>query len=752
MFNQDEKEPRWIIELIRRELWIIVSCIAIAVVAAFIVTQFILPAYEAETTLLIEPSQDYSPSDYSNISAGEQLAFTYSEMLVGKPVLLAAIQQLNLDETPDELGKKITVKPVSNTQLIRLTVKDASSEQAAVVANTLAEVFSNYVRSIESDRYRKPLESMQEKLDASTKQLAENQSQIDNLTARSIEKGAEITNLGTLLDGYRGDYRLVQQSYQALQLTSSQLTNKVHIVETAQLKKDAVNSTVSASVLLLVDPTLVVGEGTYTTETRSERVAVIYGQVLKGKTVLEAVKNKLKLTRSADEIAQIISVESIPNSQLIQLRVTDSNEDYAVVLANTVAEIFVNQMQMQLAKPYLDSMESLQKQMDDLTSKIEGSQTNLTTLTIDKAEADSEIVRLKALQVQYTGEDQLLRRDYEQLRNNATRASNAVVVAEPAYVPEKPAQRRLITLTLAGLIGLVVGLGAALLLDQLDESVRNYYDISYRLGLKYVGKIGTFENGEDELIVSSQPDSQVSEDFRSLGINLRLFNVNNALRTLLVASPGASDGKSFVAANLAVTLARLGVRVIVIDADLRFPCLHQIFGLEQGKGLTNSLMLGNVTGNLKPTKENNLRVLTSGDVPKNAVELLSSPQLRKILDELTEQADLVLIDCPPILQLADSKILASLTDGVLLVLRSGVTPAHAALESVENLNQIGATLVGAILNGATSDEEGYYSKTDTSLKASIVNWFRLVVGKIQRLAKDKRITALRKAFTNRRQP
>lgn len=88
MFNQEEKDPRWFFELIRRELWIVIACMVVAIVVAFIVTLFVLPAYEATATLLIEPSQDFNPNDYSSINAGEQLALTYSQMLVGKPVLL----------------------------------------------------------------------------------------------------------------------------------------------------------------------------------------------------------------------------------------------------------------------------------------------------------------------------------------------------------------------------------------------------------------------------------------------------------------------------------------------------------------------------------------------------------------------------------------------------------------------------------------------------------------------------------------
>jgi len=748
MFNQEEKDPRWFFELIRRELWIVIACMAIAIVVAIIVTQFVLPAYEATATLLIEPSQDFNPSDYSSINAGEQLALTYSQMLVGKPVLLAVIQQLNLDETPDKLEKRITVKPINGTQLIRLTASDSLPEKAATLANTLAEVFSTHVRQIEADRYGKSLESMKEKVDASSKLLDENQSKIDKLTAQSIEKEAEIANLGTVLIGYREDYRAIQQSYQALQLTSSQLTNKVHIVEPAQVR-DGTNS--SAVVLMLVDPTLVVGEGTYTTETRSERVALVYGQVLKGKTVLEAVKSKLKLTKNTDEIAQSLSVESIPDSMLIQLRVTDPDTDYAVTLADAVAETFVNQIQMQLAKPYVDSMDGLQQQMDSLSSKIEQSQTRLTETTIKKSEADTEVVRLKTLQVQYTGDDQLLRRDYEQLRLTATRASNAVVIAEPASIPEKPSRHWLIILILAGMIGLVAGLGAALLMDQLDETVRSRYDIAYRLGLKHLGKIGTLKE-ENELVVFSQTDSQISEDFRSLSINLRLSNLGTALQTLLITSPGISDGKSVVTANLAVTMARLGLRVIAVDADFRSPSLHRLFGLDQEGGLTAALLHGEVAGTLRSTREEKLKVLTSGELPVNPAEVLSSPQMRKVLDELSEQADLILIDCPPILLLADSKILASVTDGVLLVLRAGVTTTHSVREAVDGLKQIGANLVGAVLNAATTDEEEYYPRTDTSFKARVLNRYRLLAVRVWALAKDKWSSVVNRLLYNRRQP
>jgi non-specific protein-tyrosine kinase len=246
------------------------------------------------------------------------------------------------------------------------------------------------------------------------------------------------------------------------------------------------------------------------------------------------------------------------------------------------------------------------------------------------------------------------------------------------------------------------------LLEYLNDTVSTSEDVRRMTGLNLLSTIGRFSTGEKELAVFAEPRSAIAESFRVLATNLRFANIDKPLRTLLVTSPYPKEGKSIVAANLAAALAQKEQRVVLVDADLRLPRLHDLFGFPRSKGLSNALLSGNIDGNLQPTQSVQLRVLSGGHTPPNPTELVSSLRMRKMLDSLSQDADLVVIDCPPVLPVADAATLAASVDGVLLVLRSGQTRGQAARQAVERLRQVQANILGVVLNEVPTHGDGYY--------------------------------------------
>jgi capsular exopolysaccharide synthesis family protein len=199
--------------------------------------------------------------------------------------------------------------------------------------------------------------------------------------------------------------------------------------------------------------------------------------------------------------------------------------------------------------------------------------------------------------------------------------------------------------------------------------------------------------------------------------NIRFFSPDKPLRVLLVTSSAPREGKSFAAANLAAAMAQTGLKVATVDADLHCPRLHQVFGLKlprggDGKnalwGLTGSLLTGCTDGRLCSTQTEGLMFLPSGELPPNPVEMMGSQRMRKLLDDLAQQVDVVVIDAPPVLAVADVVALAPAIDGVLLVVRAGRTPRVAAQHAAESLRQVGANLIGVILNDVSTNKGGYY--------------------------------------------
>ncbi|MDR7551278.1 MAG: CpsD/CapB family tyrosine-protein kinase [Armatimonadota bacterium] len=215
----------------------------------------------------------------------------------------------------------------------------------------------------------------------------------------------------------------------------------------------------------------------------------------------------------------------------------------------------------------------------------------------------------------------------------------------------------------------------------------------------------------DKLIAHRHPKSPVSEAYRLLRTNLQFSGLNGKLHRILVTSPGPEEGKSTTLANLAVTLAQAGHRVLIVDADCRKPTQHKIFGLPNLRGLTNLLAEGgNPLEVVQETPVPGLHLLSSGPIPPNPAELLGSGVMREALDRLSESFNFILVDSPPAVAVTDAALLAPLADGVILVIRAGETRQDLAREARAILEKAQAHLLGAVLNGVrpSGDDYRYY--------------------------------------------
>ena len=208
-----------------------------------------------------------------------------------------------------------------------------------------------------------------------------------------------------------------------------------------------------------------------------------------------------------------------------------------------------------------------------------------------------------------------------------------------------------------------------------------------------------------DLVTLSDPVSAVSEAYRTLRMNLQFAAMDQTLRSVLITSPGANEGKSTTLANLAVTMAQIEQRVIAVDCDLRRPCLHQFFGLANDTGLTTMMLNDDLLTNppLQDTRVDGLRLLASGPLPPRPADLLGSKRIGQVIERLGEEADILLFDAPPVLAAADATLLATKVDGVLLVVSAGQTKREHARLAVERLSKVNAHIVGSVLNNVALD-------------------------------------------------
>jgi len=207
------------------------------------------------------------------------------------------------------------------------------------------------------------------------------------------------------------------------------------------------------------------------------------------------------------------------------------------------------------------------------------------------------------------------------------------------------------------------------------------------------------------LVMMQAPRSPAAEAYRTLSTNIQFSSLDRDVKRLLVTSVGPDEGKSIVLANLAITMAESGRQVVIVDCDLRHPSLHQVFGLADQPGLTSMVLDESLAPPLQPTSVPNVSLVPAGPLPPNPSELISTERFTRVLDAIGAQADVVLIDAPPVATVADATILSTRVDGVLLVVDSGRTRRETARRATQQLERVGARLLGAVLTNVKAEQE-----------------------------------------------
>ncbi|MEO8073249.1 MAG: polysaccharide biosynthesis tyrosine autokinase [Acidobacteriota bacterium] len=306
-----------------------------------------------------------------------------------------------------------------------------------------------------------------------------------------------------------------------------------------------------------------------------------------------------------------------------------------------------------------------------------------------------------------------------------------IKISSRAQTPESPiGPKRNRNIFIAFLMSLAAGIGLAFLLDYLDDSVKSSDDIGRHLGLptlasiphhstldkrkfgRLSGKTGQGVAGSLALVAIEDNRSAMAEAYRHLRTSLLFSSAGKPPQTILVTSSQPAEGKTTTAINSAITLAQSGAEVVIIDCDLRRPRLHSHFGLDNVSGLTNYLSGERNPANLLKTFPElpNLKIITSGPLPPNPAELLSSNEMKNLLQYLKGNYKHIIIDSPPAISFTDAAILATVVDGVILVALAGKSSIHLMRRFKQRLGTLGARIYGVVLNGIKSDsvEYGYY--------------------------------------------
>lgn len=434
-----------------------------------------------------------------------------------------------------------------------------------------------------------------------------------------------------------------------------------------------------------------------------------YAQMILDRPVVEGVIEALKLDMPPEDLKRLIRVEIVRDTQLLELYVRHPDPALAARIANTMAEVFTQRINELESERFAETQQSLQAQVAEMERQIE-----LTTEAISKETDAAKQTQLEARLTEYRRLYSNLVTSYEQVRLAEAQSKTSIAVSEAAVVPTDPISPKTTQNTiLAVAAGVLLGAGSIFFVNALDDTVKNPDELRERFNLPVLGMIASHKVVNGKPISEAQPRSPVAESFRTLRTNITFTAVDKPLRCLMITSPTPQVGKTTVVSNLAVVLAQGERKVLILDADLRRSQIHETFGLPNQLGLSNMFMRPMevlLYGVVQVVQSPFLSVITSGGLPPNPSELLASEKMKLILKRLSDEYDIVLLDTPPVLTVTDAAALAPAMDGVVVVVKPGVTRFADLEQTLEQLQRVGGRVLGLVLNEVNpkSRRYGYY--------------------------------------------
>ena len=509
----------------------------------------------------------------------------------------------------------------------------------------------------------------------------------------------------------------------------------------------------TASAQLLVQPASTVSNAV-TQQTVFSSQVLTEMQLLTSTPVKQAVQRVLGISQFAN--VPPASTAEVGQTNVITVSAKSATPREAETIANAYANAFVtyernaaigsqtaaeSQLQSQintlngqitaLEKNSGSSSATAASQLTNLlgqedTLKAELAQLQARTATTSTASAEETLTtqinvlagQISALQSSTTttspqltallSQEEVLKEELAQLQVNGALSTGNVQLVSPASLPTSPSSPKPIRDgVLAAVLGLLLGIGLALLIERLDDAVYSKEDAEAAAGVPVLAMVPLLPGWKPKdgpyLVARKDPRSPVTESYRSLRTALQFAAHDGGFTTILVTSPSSAEGKTSTAANLGVVMAGTNQRTVVVDCDLRRPRLNQFLDVSNATGFTNVLVDDiSLAEAVRPVPGiANLFVLTSGSIPPNPTELLGSAKAAKLFTRLRETFDVVVIDSPPLLPVADGLILSKMTDATLLVAASGGTDKGALQRAAELLAQVDARHVGIVLNEVT---------------------------------------------------
>ncbi len=705
------------LSIVRRHLWPALTLILVFATLGILRAYRATPIYAASAKILVERSGPRVTKFEDVVQPsvewwGQEYYKTQEELVESRAVMEIALEQPGISEmfqsgpveperfsivrsvtrtvaavlgippsTPPEpwqrLRNSVTAKHVNDTHFISVRSESADPARAAKIVNAVAKAFVRYhmLRRLEiSNDVFLFLQEQKEKEEAA---LRESEQQLQQFREKSLISS---------LDASDKEHPVLKR----LSLLNSQLTEK-------QLQRIDIEAQ-----WRVIQQAL--DENTDLADTGSEKLFSV--PVIQQDTTINGIRSELVKAESDLSALKDIYGPDHPRMQTAQSQIDLLQKKLREAL-NSVASSLGTQLKM-----LGEEEKELGRQYNDQ---------NVAALDLAKSSVAFQRLENEVERHQKLYQVLVERMSEVQLTSDYTKTN--VEVVEEASIPNAPFAPNKARMALVSIFfGLLLGIGLTFVLEHLDDTVRTPDDLELWVGvpaLGFVPKIEVKKTVENKssykaLVSTMEPSSSAVEAYRNIRTNLYFSRPVEESKVLVVTSGGPGDGKTTTACNLALIIAQSGKRVLLVDADFRRPQVHRLFSLDPKTGLSN-ILIGDATLQQAVKKSvhdleviDRLDILCAGPTPPNPTELLESAGTRKLIAEMRDKYDRVIIDTPPVLFVSDACILSTLSDGVILVVKSEKRTRGHAARARKQLAKVSAKVIGGILNGVKVSRFGHY--------------------------------------------
>lgn len=672
------------------------------------------PVYEAKGKLLIKKTDNVTSAitgenseqkELSSVGSKSDPLSTEVELIRSAPIVRKTIATLNLELKPKKFLERLSVEEIGGTDILEISYKSPDPKEAAIAVNQVMNLYLQ--NSVLANRNEAAADR-----EFIVKQLPKTQANVHQaeVTLRRFEEQNNVVDLEKesesaveVIANLENQVSVAQAKFADAESQSQVLRNKLGMNSQEAIAASSLSQSPGVQRALeefqKVENELAIAQARFqeshpmVIELKSKRAFL--ENLLKGRVedVLGGQEQNIA------ENSQIEALKQQITANLVNLEASRLGYASQVSALSNVLNTY---------KQRINALPGLKQRKGELERSVEAAQATYKTL---------------------------LRR-LEEIRVEENRAVGNARMVEDAQIPEEPiASNKVRNLALGNLLGILLAIGTALILDGLDTSIKTVKEAREVFGYILLGLIPVFGKSEKttsrsgdpeqsvpKILVRDIPRSSISEAYRMLQANLGFLSSDKELKVIVVTSSVPQEGKSTLCANLAVAIAQSERRVLLVDADMRQPSQHKIWNLLNQAGLSNVLVGKAELRTVIKKVMVNLHVLTAGVTPPNPMAILKSQRMASLIEMFSSNYEFVIIDTPSLNIAADAPILGKMADGILLVVRPGVVDSASAAAAQEFLEQSGQNVLGMVVNGVISNNKPYsYSSKEYYAEEDSVN-------------------------------